>query len=64
MHRRTCAAVPATVVPVGTTADGLPIAVQVVGPYFEDRTPLAVARALRSELGPMTFPAIPFTPAG
>jgi amidase len=53
---------PATVVPVGTTADGLPIAVQVVGPYLEDHTPLAVARALRAELGPMTFPDIAVTP--
>jgi amidase len=55
---------PATVIPVGTTADGLPLAVQVVGPYLEDRTPLAVARALRNELGPMTFPNTAITPAG
>lgn len=54
---------PSTVVPVGLTADGLPLAVQVVGPYLEDRTPLAVARALRGELGPMQFPETPRTPA-
>jgi amidase len=50
---------PATVVPVSTTADGLPLAVQVVGPYLEDRTAIAVARALRTELGPMNFPDAP-----
>jgi amidase len=55
---------PVTVVPVGVTADGLPLAVQIVGPYMEDRTPLAVARALRAELGPMRFPTAPITPAG
>jgi amidase len=37
---------PSTVVPVATTAEGLPIGVQVVGPRLEDRTPLAVARHL------------------
>lgn len=52
---------PATVVPVATTADGLPVGVQIVGPYMEDRTPLAVARALRDELGPITFPEAPVT---
>ena len=55
---------PVTVVPVGFTADGLPLAVQVVGPYLEDRTALAVARALRNELGPMRFPDAPITPVG
>ncbi len=54
---------PATVVPVGTTADGLPLAVQVVGPFMEDRTCLAVARALRDALGPMTFPDTARNPA-
>jgi amidase len=54
---------PATVVPVGTTDEGLPIAVQVVGPYMEDRTAMALARALRTELGPMTFPDAPITPS-
>jgi amidase len=52
---------PATVVPIGVTADGTPVGVQIVGPYMEDRTPLAVARALRQELGPITFPEVPVT---
>ena len=34
---------PATVVPVGFTADGLPIGVQIVGPYLSDRTTIAIA---------------------
>ncbi|AOY95605.1 amidase [Cupriavidus sp. USMAA2-4] len=38
---------PATVVPVATDAQGLPLGVQVVGPLLEDRTPLAVARWLQ-----------------
>ena len=35
---------PATVVPVGTSADGLPIGVQIVGPFLHDRTTLQLAR--------------------
>ncbi len=35
---------PSTVVPVGTNADGLPIGVQIVGPYLHDRTTLHLAR--------------------
>jgi amidase len=42
---------PATVVPVGTTAGGLPVGVQIAGPYLEDRTTLAVARMLEGLLG-------------
>ena len=40
----TMAWLPATVVPVGRTRAGLPVGVQVVGPWLEDRTSLAVAR--------------------
>ncbi|MDH4144148.1 MAG: amidase [Acidimicrobiia bacterium] len=42
---------PATVVPVGMTAAGLPCGVQIAGPFLEDRTPLAVARHLQDALG-------------
>lgn len=35
---------PATVVPVGLSADGLPIGVQIVGPFLHDRTVLQLAR--------------------
>lgn len=43
----TLAGLPATAVPVGKTAEGLPIGLQIIGPRFEDRTPLAVARWLQ-----------------
>ena len=43
----TMAYLPATVVPVGRTAGGLPVGVQIVGPYLEDRTTLAVGRGRR-----------------
>ncbi|MFC5723938.1 amidase [Streptomyces gamaensis] len=39
-------ALPSAVVPAGRTADGLPLGVQVVGPYLADRTVLAVAEHL------------------
>ncbi len=42
---------PSTVVPVGRTGAGLPIGIQVVGPYLEDRSTLAVAAHLESLLG-------------
>ncbi len=35
---------PATAVPIGLHSNGLPMALQVVGPFLEDRTCLAVAR--------------------
>jgi amidase len=39
----TLAGLPATVVPVAKTAGGLPIGLQIAGPYLEDRTTIAVA---------------------
>jgi len=39
---------PATVVPAGMSADGLPIAVQIVGPYLHDRTTLQLARHIET----------------
>ncbi len=47
----TLAYLPATVVPVGRTAGGLPVGVQIVGPYLEDRTTLAAGRAVAEVLG-------------
>ena len=40
------ALLPATVAPVGRTAGGLPVGVQIIGPYLEDRTTIEVARRL------------------
>jgi len=47
----TVAYLPATAVPVGRTAQGLPVGVQIVGPYLEDRTTLAAARGIEQALG-------------
>jgi amidase len=47
----TMALLPATVIPVGRTRAGLPVGVQIVGPYLEDGTPLAFARAAERALG-------------
>lgn len=49
---------PSTVVPVGWTPDGLPVGVQVVGPYLGDRTTLEFARFLESMLGGYRVPPI------
>jgi amidase len=47
----TVAYLPATVVPVGRTPEGLPVGIQILGPYLEDRTTLAVARCIEELLG-------------
>jgi amidase len=51
----TTCGLPATVIPIGVT-DTLPIGVQIIGPEFEDRTPLAFARAIEREFGGFTAP--------
>ncbi|MFT3855085.1 MAG: amidase [Ilumatobacteraceae bacterium] len=47
---------PATVLPVAVTESGLPVGVQVVGPYLHDRTTLAFAAAAEELLGPCPTP--------
>jgi amidase len=42
---------PATTLPAGLGRDGLPIGLQVMGPYLEDTTPIAFARLLSEEIG-------------
>ena len=42
---------PATVVPVGQLANGLPVGIQIIGPYLHDRTTLAVAKHLLEMVG-------------
>ena len=49
---------PSTVVPVGRTAGGLPVGIQVVGPFLEDRTPLFVAARLADLTGGYTPPPL------
>jgi amidase len=49
---------PATVVPVGMSADGLPIGVQIVGPHLEDRTTLQLARHIAEVTAGCPHPAL------
>jgi amidase len=42
---------PATAVPAGRSPEGLPVGVQLVGPMFEDRTPLRLAELLEPAVG-------------
>jgi amidase len=42
---------PATAAPLGLSDTGLPIGVQIVGPYLEDRTPIAFAALMEREFG-------------
>ena len=51
----TTCGLPATVVPIAV-ADGLPIGVQIIGPEYEDRTPLAFARLVEREFGGFAAP--------
>jgi amidase len=42
---------PSTAIPVTLSSDGLPIGVQIVGPWLEDRTPLKLAELIEREFG-------------
>jgi amidase len=42
---------PSTAAQIGTTADGLPVGMQIVGPYLEDRTTIDFARKLAEVVG-------------
>jgi len=47
---------PATAFPVAINGAGLPIGLQAIGPYLEDRTPIQFARLLERELGGFVAP--------
>ncbi|WAP55764.1 amidase [Streptomyces sp. S465] len=47
---------PATAVPAGLSPDGLPVGVQLIGPMFEDRTPLRLAELLERRIGGFQAP--------
>jgi len=49
---------PVTTPPVGYTADGLPVGIQVVAPYLHDRTALTFARRITEVLGGYTPPPL------
>jgi amidase len=42
---------PATAIPIGRSGEGLPIGVQIVGAWLEDRTPLRLAELIEREFG-------------
>jgi amidase len=42
---------PSTAIPLGLSAQGLPVGAQIVGPYLEDRTPLKLAELIEREFG-------------
>ncbi len=42
---------PATAIPLGLSPEGLPVGIQIVGPWLEDRTPLKLAALIEREFG-------------
>jgi amidase len=49
---------PATAIPIGLSPEGLPIGVQIVGPWLEDRTPLKLAELIEREFGGFVPPTM------
>ena len=49
---------PSVAIPIGHNAEGLPIGVQVIGPYLEDYTPIAFAQAIEGVCSGYTPPSI------
>jgi amidase len=47
---------PATVAPAGNTGSGLPVGIQIMGPFWEDATPITFAELLAHEMGGFTPP--------
>jgi amidase len=47
---------PATVAPIGQTSTGLPVGIQIMGPFWEDATPIEFATLLSGELGGFKAP--------
>ncbi|WP_433653955.1 amidase [Nocardia sp. CA-128927] len=47
---------PATAIPAGRSPEGLPVGVQLIGPRFEDRTPLRLAELLEQKIGGFQVP--------
>jgi amidase len=52
----TLTGLPATAMPIGLAEDGLPVGMQIVGPYLEDRTPLGFAELVEREFGGFVAP--------
>jgi amidase len=60
----TMAYLPATVAPVGRSPAGLPVGIQIVGPYLEDRTTIHFASALADVVGGFVPPPGSRAPVG
>jgi amidase len=54
----TGAGLPATVAPIGQTSTGLPIGVQIIGPYLEDYTTIRFAELLEQAFGGFVPPVL------
>jgi amidase len=53
----TLTGLPSTAMPIGRSGEGLPIGMQIVGPYLEDRTTIAFAEMVEREFGGFVAPA-------
>jgi amidase len=49
---------PATVAPIGIARDGMPVGVQIVGPYLEDKTPIQFAGLIEEMTGGFIAPPL------
>lgn len=49
---------PAVVVPVGATSSGLPVGIQIIGPFLEDKTTLQFARLIEQLVGGFVPPPL------
>ena len=49
---------PATAMPLGLSPEGLPVGIQIVGPWLEDRTPLKLAELIEREFGGFVPPPV------
>ena len=47
---------PSTAIPTSFAPDGLPVGVQMVGPWLEDPTPLKLAELIEREFGGFVLP--------
>lgn len=54
----TVANLPATAIPTGRFVGGLPVGVQFIGPFLEDRTPLRLAQLIEDALGGFKPPPV------
>ena len=54
----TVAQLPATIAPIGRTGTGLPIGVQIIGPYLEDSTTIQFAQLIERAFGGFVPPVL------